>query len=868
MTRITLVRILLLIIAYVISGRLSLLLAIPPGFTTAIFLPMGIAMGAAIIWGRWMLVGVFLGSTLLNLSLATAQGISVQGLFVASGIAFGSTLAIALGAYLVRSLIKFPTALADEKEIFVFMLCSGPIATLVSASVGPLVLFLNGIISRDYLAYSAWTWWVGDCIGILLAAPLMFVFFAKPRAIWSSRVKSVGLPVSVSCLLVVLLFVRSSNQEQSGFINNFHQQARLMSAGLKNTFDNNLETLQGLRALFLSSSEVTRADFEQYVSNINIQKLGISAISWNPWVSREDRPQFERQFKQEGFDEFRVFEADGAGGVRISPPRDYYVVVDFIEPWEANKGALGFNVAAEGIRRAAIEMAAALNRAQITAPINLIQDAKKAQAVLMFLPIHLAGSGTAETSGFLTAVIRAEDFVANALTNYDSNNYFLTLTDRTDKAQAREFFSNKPTQINAQQEALSWSEDWEFAGRKLNITFTPSQHFLTTQASQQSWYVLAAGLVFSSLLGAFLLLISGKTESIRNEVGERTSEISAILSNAFEAILVVNAKGIIIRANPAAGRLFSDSVEYLLGSPVYRFIPSLEERFAPVLNSLESVPVLDIQGRKVNGETLELELSISHLLLGGENVFTLIIHDISERAKIDKIKREFISTVSHELRTPLTSIKGSLGICLSGASGEMPESAKKMLAIASSNADRLIRLINDILDIDKLEFGQLEFKSSIYCIWDLLEQSLEQCKAFGEKYQVKLVLCASEEAAKALQAEVDPDRFLQVMFNLLSNAVKYSFAGGHVEVVLSEHAGQLKISVRDWGAGMPQEFRARIFQKFAQADSTDKRRRDGTGLGLSITKVIVERLGGAIDFTSEEGKGTEFWVTLPLVKVV
>lgn len=856
-------RILLLIFAYVVSGRLSLLLAIPPGFTTAIFLPMGIAMGATIIWGRWMLVGVFLGSSLLNLLMATAQGFSVTALSVACEIALGSTLAAALGAYLVKRVITFPTALADERDIFWFLFLTGPVATLVSASLGPLALYSNGIIAADYIAYSAWTWWVGDCIGILLATPLMFVFFARPRSVWASRINSVGLPVLLSSMLVVLVFFRSAEQDQNTLINAFHQQARLMTANLKNTLENSREALQGLRALFMSSSEIDRADFERYVNNINIQKLGISAISWNPRVGADERENFEQRLHAQGYDEFAIRQAGASGHLEVALPQEYYVVVDYIEPWELNRGAMGLNVAADPIRRQALEQATASGKAVMTAPLTLVQESGSSQSVLIFLPVWPLDVTQEPVQGFVTAIIRAKDLVANALTNYDASSYFIELLDKPKNQRDIPLFSNLPAALSDQQQALQWVENLEFAGRNLQIRLLPSAHFVARHTGQHSWYVLAGGLLFTSLLGAFLLLISGKTETIKNEVNERTKEISAILTHAFEAILIVDAKGLIVRANPAAARLFGlglDQLEYLA---VYHLIPSLHERFVPVLSSLESVPVMDTHGQGGNGETLELELSISHLLLGGADMFTLIIHDISERAKVDKMKREFISTVSHELRTPLTSIKGSLGICLSGATGSVSDSTKKMLEIASTNADRLVRLINDILDIDKLEFGQLEFKFQTCNLARLLEQSLEQCRAFAQKYQVQLVLDLDQPGVKLLSATLDTDRFLQVMFNLLSNAIKYSRTHGLVKVSLVDDENYMQIKVRDWGEGIPNEFRARIFQKFAQADSSDKRRRDGTGLGLSITKVIVERLGGSISFESEEGQGSEFCVRLP-----
>lgn len=866
MAKLTIIRILLLILAYVISGRLSLLLAIPPGFTTAIFLPVGIAMGAVLIWGKWLLPGVFLGSTLLNVIQASAHGFSWSSLLLASEIALGSTLAVALGNFLVKKVVRFPSTLDDERQIFWFLFLSGPVATLVSGLLGPLALYSNGIIPANYIAYSAWTWWAGDSIGILLGAPLMFVLFAEPRSVWAQRIKPVGIPVVLSSLLVVLVFVRSSDQEQGALIGHFHQQARLMSADLKNSLNDSQETLQGVRGLFLASREVTREDFKRYVTNINIQKLGISALSWNPWVTSAEREAFVKRLRAQGFSEFDIRQPDAEGQLVISPAQESYVVIEYIEPWQRHKQVLGLNVYSEASRHLALDEALAANKTRMTEPITLIQEQRDSKANLLFLPVWINqdGGNARRVLGFVTAVLRAEDYIRSALEDFDAKSYFLTIADVTHSSTKEPVFSNFPEQLTPQQQALTWTESLEFGGRKLELKIAPSDSFIARNTSQHSWYVFAGGLLFTSLLGAFLLLISGKTENVKNLVEERTHEISAILNNAFEAILIVDASGKLLRANPAAARLFEYSLDHLVSLKIQRLLPDLSPRFSREESDLTPMHALQTRGISSTGQEINLELSLSHQLLRGANVFTLIIHDISERAKVDKLKREFISTISHELRTPLTSIKGSLSLCMSGATGTLSASTEKMLNIASTNADRLVRLINDILDIDKLEFSHVTFNMAPHPVYEYLELSVEQCAAYAEKYGVQLTLETNTPSAHRFLANIDPDRFLQVMFNLLSNAIKYSEPGGQVEIRLTKLAtNQLQISVRDWGAGIPEEFHNRIFQKFAQADSSDSRRREGTGLGLSITKIIVERFGGQIDFESRPGAGTEFRVTLP-----
>ncbi|MFQ3612804.1 MAG: PAS domain S-box protein [Cyanobacteriota bacterium] len=250
--------------------------------------------------------------------------------------------------------------------------------------------------------------------------------------------------------------------------------------------------------------------------------------------------------------------------------------------------------------------------------------------------------------------------------------------------------------------------------------------------------------------------------------------------------------------------------------------------------------------------------------------------DITERKKVERLKNEFVSTVSHELRTPLTSIRGALGLISGGVSGQLPPQVQSLVDIAYKNSERLVMLINDILDIEKIESGKMHFDIHPVDLMALLQQAIEANRAYAAQFEVDLrlepeVLSTTGIPLTAIQVNVDPNRLMQVMNNLLSNAAKFSPPGQTVRV-WAEHVQEgIRVHVRDRGPGIPEEFRSRIFQKFAQADSSDTRQKGGTGLGLSISKAIVERFGGTIGFQSnpiqealEPGQqGTTFYFTLP-----
>lgn len=235
-------------------------------------------------------------------------------------------------------------------------------------------------------------------------------------------------------------------------------------------------------------------------------------------------------------------------------------------------------------------------------------------------------------------------------------------------------------------------------------------------------------------------------------------------------------------------------------------------------------------------------------------------HDVTERLELGRLKDEFVSVVSHELRTPLTSINGSLSLVLGGVAGPLPARATELVGIAHSNCDRLIRLITDILDIEKIESGHVEFRVEHVDCAELLQRAVRQNEAYASEHGVALGLTVEPSVASVYG---DPDRLMQVLTNLLSNAVKFSPEGGAVDVAARREPGHVIWEIHDRGPGIPETYREKIFDRFVQVDGSDTRARGGTGLGLSIVRSIVEHHRGEVTFSAREGGGTTFSVRLP-----
>lgn len=271
----------------------------------------------------------------------------------------------------------------------------------------------------------------------------------------------------------------------------------------------------------------------------------------------------------------------------------------------------------------------------------------------------------------------------------------------------------------------------------------------------------------------------------------------------------------------------------------------------------------DTAGQEVLHRLLVQASDVSLEVSALEKVNRELMHHAAELNKVERMKSDFISTMSHELRTPLTSIRGSLGLLAGGVGGELPVQAKALVDIAHRNSERLILLVNDILDMEKIESGKMEFDMRPVKLMPMLEQALERNCAYGEQFKV------SYEIGRGLpeaMVRVDANRLMQVFANLLSNAAKFSPAGGKVSVEVARTGERIRVEVKDHGSGIPDEFKEHIFQKFAQADSSDARKNSGSGLGLSIAKAMVEQMGGSIGFDSRPDILTVFFIELPVLQ--
>lgn len=641
------------------------------------------------------------------------------------------------------------------------------------------------------------------------------------------------------------------------------------------------QMLRGGVGLFEANhGHVTRLMWRQYVATLALDKhyRGVQGVGFSLWIPVHDLPAHIASVRAEGFPEYTV---------KPIGERPEYTSIIYLEPFsDRNLRAFGFDMFSESTRREAMIRARDTGLPALSGRVTLKQETSKdvQQGFLVYLPVYKKPAQSlaerqSELLGFVYSPFRVGDLMSGIL-GAGSPELTFEIYDGKNIDSQNLLYDSK---INAPEQKRSATEN-EFTqeiiigGHTWTVHFAPTVIFDQINTTSQPLLVALGGIVIDIML-FFIIMSLARLRNNAVQIAKMTAlqldktehHFKAIADTANDGIVSADSNGLISYFNKGAERIFGYDAGAVLGKPITLLMPDRHhmshqhdyDNFIRFGERNIMGRTVEMCGHRSDGTEFPLELSLSHWKVGDDQYVNAIIRDITERKKMERIKNEFISTVSHELRTPLTSIRGSLLLISGGVTGEISPKARELLDIANVNIERLTRLINDILDIDKIESGELTLSVRSYDGESLLQQSISENRGSAHQKDVDLAL----EPVPHVLIDVDKDRFLQIMTNLISNAIEFSQAEQKVTVRTSIVRDRLRIQVEDQGPGIPEEFRSRIFGKFAQADSSDTRLKGGTGLGLSICKALVEKFGGQIGYTSAVGVGTTFYFDLPCSSV-
>jgi PAS domain S-box-containing protein len=689
--------------------------------------------------------------------------------------------------------------------------------------------------------------WLRPAVILLAAAGLLLSLLAAAR-VWSIRRDKNGRAIEARAATLAVVL---------------HREFRL-----------NLDALGSVHDFFAGSVQVERSEFDGFASRLLGRHRGIRALEWAPAVPEAEREALERRLTAEGIAGFRIFETDARGGDRPAPPRAIHFPIVFVAPAAEHQADLGFDLASEETRRETLERARASDSPLATPLLRGPRDRERRNgpSVLVFLPV---GGGGAP--GVVVGVFDVDSLVRTALEEIDLTGLDLVITDSG--AAPDEVFSLRPSSGAKPDDRLPiLRTGLEFGGRRWTAEFRASEAALENGAWRNAGGVFAAGLLLTLLTLGVVASFLGRAERVEELVRRRTAELAAATAalceseerhrilfeaNPFPLVVFDGESLRVLAVNAAAIAFYGWSREELTSRSLLDLHPA---EIVPRILELARTPRSGVwtgeirTQRRKDGSRVEVEVTTFDTLFEGRAARCASIADITARRQLDRMKDEFVSTVSHELRTPLASIWSSLTLLATARLGELPGAARQVVEVAERNTERLVRLVEEILDLERLSSGRSPVDRKEISIPRLLGRAVEALGALAETRGITITV--GEATDRSLLA--DEERIVQVLVNLVSNAIKFSPAGSEVTLAGVAEEEEALFRVSDRGPGVSAEDAPLLFTRFRRLAKGASRPEGGWGLGLAISKSIVEQHGGSIGVEPRVGGGSTFWFRIPL----
>jgi signal transduction histidine kinase len=667
----------------------------------------------------------------------------------------------------------------------------------------------------------------------------------------------VGAALSVTAFVSVQDQLRRSRREEFSRAVGAHAQA------IRDGLIAKLEALRSIGAFYAATRQVERSGFAEFVRPILARHPEVYAFGWIARVPRAERTAFEEAARAEGMAQFHIVELMEGGSFTNAAERPEYFPVAFTEPDGPSRAVLGFDLASIPDRRAAMDRARDTGELASTDLVRLISESSE-YGVIIFLPIYRNGMPreTVEQRrehliGFAGAGLTIPDFVKAALANADLHGTAFIVEPPWSQPSERLLYRYpddvwRPDMPHPDEPSLPpvVMETFNLAGRTWSIRCIPPAGWDASEREWQAWLVLVVGLLVTGLLTAYLMAILGRSDVIETLIAKRTSEWAEANRQLEQQM---------------AQRLRLEQERVLQHETLQRTNKKLEEQqeaMQKVLDELQSSQAkLEAHNQEFARREQVMQSLLEDLNASKERIEQQAgtLHAANEKLKeLAVLKDEFVAKVSHELRTPLTSVKEGISLMLDGALGETTADQQDFLQTMDGDIDRLTELINNMLDLSKIEAGRMRLFRNRVEVPKLVELVLKSYHSLLGKRAVHVD--ATPDLAPVFG---DANRLTQVLTNLLSNAIKFTHNDGAITFRLQQRNGLVTVGVEDNGPGIAPDDLAKLFQKFSQVGQPSGGGHRGTGLGLVVCKELTELHGGRIEVASQVGKGTTFTMSLP-----
>lgn len=664
--------------AYYVVAKLSiLLLAIPPSEASAVWPAAGISLSAIMLGGYRVCYGLFAALLLLYsdswLDMSSASTL-LKSLSLIILLSIAGLSQAVIGAWLVKRLIGSDDPLIDDKRIVYFLLIIGPLASVIASSVAITSFLMFGIISQGEFLISWLTWWVGDSIGAMVMTPLLLTFLARSNPALYSRRMTVGLPLLGMLVTIVILFFVTLSYEKNDRQQAFERQARELHSYVEKRLQANFEVLYSIRSFFSANDSVNAREFSLFTKHQLLRYPEIQALEWTPRVKHEQRSIFEERDDGPGV----ITELNAAGQVVSAAQRDEYFPIMYIEPLAGNRRAHGFDISTNGLAREAQLRALQTGDLALTAPIRLVQENSSQRGLVAYLKSsHAHNANSMSGYGVVAGVYRMDDFVSSVMLQREdlSANVTMQMIDISSEPVVLYQGNEAASTNNLALAGLTWQTDYATGGRVYRFVYLPQYGFLANLVQWSSWLVLLAGLLFTALLGGWLLSLTGRTMRISQLVDERTSSLQheieerkwaqqelLKLSRAVEfspyMVLITRPDGEIEYASPKFTEVTGYSAEEVVGHNInmLHFAKQGETSYSEIWQTLSEDPdwTGDIINQKKEGTLYWAQVHIAPIY-DAENLLTHFVVTQQDITEARMISEQISYQASHDQLTGLVN---------------------------------------------------------------------------------------------------------------------------------------------------------------------------------------------------------------------